>query len=91
MKPTRYDRIGSNYNQNRKADNRIVNSLDRLLNLPRGSTIADIGAGTGNHTIALANLVYNLKAMEKFSLPHDLTGVLALSLIYTQVRPTLVR
>lgn len=68
-----------------------MKSLDRLLNLPRGSTIADIGAGTGNYTIALANLVYNLKAMEKFSLPHDLTGVLALSLIYTRMRSTVVR
>ena len=64
MAPPRYDRIGINYNQNRKADGRIVKSIDTLLNLPAGSTIADIGAGTGNYTAALANLGYNLKAVE---------------------------
>ena len=64
MKATRYDHIGINYNQNRKADKRIVKSLDRLLALPSGSTIADIGAGTGNYTNALANQGYHLKAVE---------------------------
>jgi ubiquinone/menaquinone biosynthesis C-methylase UbiE len=64
MTSTRYDRIGTNYNHNRKADKRIVKWLDRLLNLPAGSTIADIGAGTGNYTNALANLGYYLKAIE---------------------------
>lgn len=64
MAPTRYDRIGINYTQNRKADRRIVKSLDRLLSLPAGSTIADIGAGTGNYAIALANSGYDLKALE---------------------------
>lgn len=64
MAPTRYDRIGINYTQNRKADIRIVRSLDRLLNLPDGSTIADMGAGTGNYANALENSGYDLKAVE---------------------------
>lgn len=40
----------------------------RLLGLPRGSVIADIGAGTGNYSNALARLGYSLHAIE----PSDL-------------------
>src|SRR5208337_1721670 len=35
-----------------------------LLNLPPGSTIADIGAGTGNYSSSLANLGYKVLAVE---------------------------
>jgi ubiquinone/menaquinone biosynthesis C-methylase UbiE len=51
---TLYDSIGKNYNSTRQSDKRIVNKLISLLNLPIGSTIADIGAGTGNYSNAIA-------------------------------------
>lgn len=64
MNKTIYNSIGTNYNTNRSADFRIVNILKALLNLPAGSIIADIGAGTGNYSNALANLGYKVKAVE---------------------------
>lgn len=59
-----YNAIGVNYTINRTADQRIVVSIVELLNLPTGSAIADIGAGTGNYSNALANLGYKIKAIE---------------------------
>ena len=59
-----YNNIGINYSINRTADQRIVASIVELLNLPVGSIIADIGAGTGNYSNALANLGYKIKAIE---------------------------
>ncbi|MGA3084520.1 MAG: methyltransferase domain-containing protein [Thermodesulfobacteriota bacterium] len=59
-----YNSIGKNYKVNRTADHRIVASIFDLLNLPIGSLIADIGAGTGNYSNALANLGYQIKAIE---------------------------
>jgi hypothetical protein len=41
-----YDTIGQKYNTNRQADPRITSKIKGLLDLPTGSTIADIGAGT---------------------------------------------
>lgn len=49
-----YDSIGQTYTRSRRADPRIVAELRRLLDLPEGSVVADIGAGTGNYTRALA-------------------------------------
>lgn len=59
-----YNAIGENYNRNRTADKRIVDTLIRLLNLPRGSVVADIGAGTGNYSNALADAGYRVEAIE---------------------------
>ncbi|MCJ7772150.1 MAG: class I SAM-dependent methyltransferase [Desulfobacterales bacterium] len=59
-----YNSIGTNYNTNRAADYRIINILKDLLELPTGSTIADIGAGTGNYSNAFADLGYKIKAVE---------------------------
>jgi ubiquinone/menaquinone biosynthesis C-methylase UbiE len=59
-----YDTIGKNYNANRKADPRIVKKIIELLDLPEGSIIADIGAGTGNYSNALAGLGYRVIAIE---------------------------
>ena len=59
-----YDLIGSNYNVNRTADARILSTIGDLLNLPPGSTIADIGGGTGNYSRSLANLGYKVLAVE---------------------------
>jgi ubiquinone/menaquinone biosynthesis C-methylase UbiE len=59
-----YDTIGKNYNTNRKADPRIVKKIVELLDLLEGSTIADIGAGTGNYSNTLAGLGYRVIAIE---------------------------
>jgi ubiquinone/menaquinone biosynthesis C-methylase UbiE len=59
-----YNSIGTNYNANRGADSRIINIIDELLDLPSGSVIADIGAGTGNYSNAFAGLGYTVKAIE---------------------------
>jgi ubiquinone/menaquinone biosynthesis C-methylase UbiE len=61
---TTYDSIGSNYNSNRAADQRILKRVISLLALPPGSVIADIGAGTGNYSSALAEFGYRLEAVE---------------------------
>jgi ubiquinone/menaquinone biosynthesis C-methylase UbiE len=63
-KSTTYDSIGRDYNQNRSADHRVVTVIKELLELPSGSTIADIGAGTGNYSNALADLGYRVEAVE---------------------------
>lgn len=59
-----YNTIGVNYNVNRTADDRIIEKIIELLNLPEGSTLADIGAGTGNYSNALGDLGYNIFAVE---------------------------
>ena len=59
-----YDSIGVNYNKHRSADIRILVTIKDLLNLPHGSTIADIGAGTGNYANALADSGYKVIAIE---------------------------
>jgi protein-L-isoaspartate O-methyltransferase len=61
---TPYDSIGRNYNQNRTADHRVLAAINELLELPLGSAIADVGAGTGNYSNALADLGYKLEAVE---------------------------
>lgn len=61
---TLYDSIGSDYNSTRKPDSRIVEQLINLLELPTGSIVADVGAGTGNYSYALANLGYQVIAIE---------------------------
>ena len=55
MSKTAYDTIGKDYNQNRRADGRLVDRIAGLLDLPAGAVIADIGAGTGNYAAALAD------------------------------------
>ena len=59
-----YNSIGKNYNKNRTADPRISAVIRELLGLPKGSVIADIGAGTGNYANALAETGYRIKAVE---------------------------
>ncbi|MUG95878.1 methyltransferase domain-containing protein [Scytonema sp. UIC 10036] len=61
---TIYDSIGQQYSTTRIPDRRIVNTLIHLLNLPRGSTIADLGAGTGGYSLALADLGFSIYAIE---------------------------
>jgi ubiquinone/menaquinone biosynthesis C-methylase UbiE len=64
MKPVLYDKIGKNYSVHRRADYRITGCLIDYLNIPRNSIIADIGAGSGNYSNALADHGFLVKAIE---------------------------
>jgi len=59
-----YNSIGKSYNRNRAADNRVLHTIKTLLDLPAGSLIADVGAGTGNYSNALADIGYTVNAIE---------------------------
>lgn len=61
---TLYNSIGREYNRTRQPDPRIVDRLIGSLNLPTGKTIADIGAGTGNYSNAIADRGYQVIAIE---------------------------
>ena len=61
---TLYDSTGQGYNLTRQPDSRIVDRLIGLLNLSPGKTIADVGAGTGNYSNAIANSGYKIIAIE---------------------------
>ena len=64
---TVFDTIGKTYNNTRQADERIVAGIIKLVNLPLGSQIADIGAGTGNYSRALAEAGLRVRAVEPAS------------------------
>lgn len=64
MEPPTYELIGRGYSRHRVADARIVREIVRLLELLKGSKIIDVGAGTGNYSIALAKLGYMVTAIE---------------------------
>lgn len=59
-----YNAIGHTYTRSRRADPRIADGLMRLLALPEGGVVADIGAGTGNYTYALAERGLYMIAVE---------------------------
>jgi ubiquinone/menaquinone biosynthesis C-methylase UbiE len=59
-----YNSIGQEYSKTRVPDIRIVNKIINLLNLPKESIIADIGAGTGGYSVALANQGFVVNAVE---------------------------
>jgi len=59
-----FNTIGKTYNNTRVADERIVSELIRLIGLEKSSIIADIGAGTGNYSTALANAGFKIKALD---------------------------
>ncbi|BAY89934.1 MULTISPECIES: class I SAM-dependent methyltransferase [unclassified Tolypothrix] len=63
-----YDSIGQQYTTTRIPDYRIVEKIIDLLNLPTGSLIADIGAGTGGYSQALANRGFSVYAVEPSSI-----------------------
>ncbi|MGD8836950.1 MAG: class I SAM-dependent methyltransferase, partial [Desulfobacteraceae bacterium] len=64
---TIFDTIGVTYDDTRQADRRIVARIASLLNLPAGSQVADIGAGTGNYSQALAEAGFRIQAVEPSS------------------------
>jgi ubiquinone/menaquinone biosynthesis C-methylase UbiE len=59
-----FNSIGKSYGKTRQADERIVDRLIRFLSLKYGTSVADIGAGTGNYSIALAETGLRIKAVE---------------------------
>lgn len=59
-----YDSIGHDYARTRQSDPRILSKLVEQLRLPLGARIADVGAGTGNYSNALADRGYIIKAIE---------------------------
>lgn len=61
---TLYDTIGQGYARTRAADPRITAQLLALLDLPAGSTVLDVGAGTGKYSRALAEHGYTMMALE---------------------------
>lgn len=64
MSTVLYDTIGRNYSLHRRADYRIVGCLIDYLNIRQNSIIADIGAGSGNYSNALADHGFFVKAIE---------------------------
>ena len=54
--PTIYNKIGSGYNTTRKADPYIAERLYSLLSPEENKTYLDVGCGTGNYTIRLAQM-----------------------------------
>lgn len=63
MEPV-YDTIGANYNSTRRADPYIVSRLLHFLKPREDAYYVDIGCGTGNYTIALADAGLNLFGIE---------------------------
>lgn len=59
-----YDHIGKSYSKTRKADFRILQKLQELLSLSQGSQILDVGAGTGNYSLAFASSGFQVLAVE---------------------------
>ncbi len=55
MDKIKYDEIGIGYNSTRQADPYLTNRLFDLLKPGNGKLYLDIGCGTGNYTIALAD------------------------------------
>ncbi|MEL7532497.1 MAG: class I SAM-dependent methyltransferase [Bacteroidota bacterium] len=60
----KYDRIGKAYNDTRKADPYLLSRMQALLTKPAGKEVLDIGCGTGNYTIALAQAGYRMIGVE---------------------------
>jgi ubiquinone/menaquinone biosynthesis C-methylase UbiE len=50
-----YDRIGIGYDRTRRADPTLASDIARLLNVRHPEPVLDIGCGTGNYTIAVAD------------------------------------
>jgi ubiquinone/menaquinone biosynthesis C-methylase UbiE len=61
---TLYDHIGIGYTKHRCADPGIVSALVRAIGVAPPAILADIGAGTGNYSRAIADLGFNIKAVE---------------------------
>ena len=60
----KYDLIGKVYSRTRQADPRITKAIIDELRLTLPSTVADIGAGTGNYSVGLAQHGFQVLAVE---------------------------
>ena len=69
--PELYDSIGTTYTATRTAEPRIAQRLVELLKVPIGASILDVGAGTGNYSAALAEVGYNVTALEPSKVMRD--------------------
>ncbi len=59
-----HDNIATAFSSARRADARIIDTLISALDVKRGAHIADIGAGTGNYSNALADSGLYMSAIE---------------------------
>ncbi|MGC1390174.1 MAG: class I SAM-dependent methyltransferase [Bacteroidales bacterium] len=64
MKENTYDIIGTDYNSTRQADPFIADRLYYLLNPDKDKLYLDIGCGTGNYTVALAERGLNFYGVD---------------------------
>lgn len=64
MENYKYDKIGIGYNSTRKADPYLMKVLLNLLAPQKEETYLDIGCGTGNYTIPLANRGFNFMGID---------------------------
>jgi len=60
----KYDRLGTHYNQTRRADPFIAKRLYQLLSANPEGQYLEIGCGTGNYTHALANNGLNMMGID---------------------------
>jgi ubiquinone/menaquinone biosynthesis C-methylase UbiE len=67
----RYDRIGGSYAKHRSADPRLVDGIVSALDLAPESVIAEIGAGCGNYSRALADRGFQVRAIEPSPVMRD--------------------
>ena len=64
MTKAKYDTIGHNYNQTRKADPFLVSRMAELLNVRRDRVYLDVGCGTGNYTSRVFEKVTEVHGVE---------------------------
>jgi ubiquinone/menaquinone biosynthesis C-methylase UbiE len=56
IRPPLYDQIGTHYDVTRRADAYIVGRLIHHLRVESAGTYLDVACGTGNYTVAVANV-----------------------------------
>lgn len=59
-----YDQIGSSYDETRSADSVIVKTICKLLSANPNSHYLDIRCGSGNYTVALSQLGYQMTGID---------------------------
>ena len=60
----KYDLIGQNYNETRKADAFIVSRILDLLDCEKSDKYLDVGCGTGNYTIEISKNDFEIVGIE---------------------------
>ena len=67
----KYNTIGNNYNETRKADSYLVSRMFDLLSCYEDYEVLDVGCGTGNYTIELFNKGLKISGLEPSELMLD--------------------